>query len=143
MAAWKMLGLFVAFAGFSGCGMGTNVTASTPTDTSQSALACSDQPRINADGTATSIGCAFEQQWENVTHHGTKLAAPTELVAGGNSTAVQVSYRCGDWLMGEDGSGVTIFVNSVDGTVRSHGALHPGFPVSALGQALTLPITEK
>jgi hypothetical protein len=124
-----------------GCGLGTSAEPTTPTTSATSqALHCGSEPTLVADGVANSVGCAFEQQWENISHNGTRFSAPASLTAAGQPLPATASAECGDWLLATDSQGVTIFINKVDGEVHSHGSIHPGFATSTLPSTVALPI---
>jgi hypothetical protein len=87
------------------------------------------------------IGCAWEQQYANITAHGQQLGSAEQLIAAGTAPGVTVTYQCGEWFLGTDSSGVTIFASTKDGTILSHGTYHSGFEISTLPSTLPLPIT--
>jgi hypothetical protein len=101
---------------------------------------CGAEPHVNGDGTVTSIGCPWEQQYENIVHHGSTLAKPEQLSAAGAAQGVSVTNSCGEWFLGTDSGGVTVFVSASSGEVRSHGQVHPGFATSTLPETLSLPV---
>jgi hypothetical protein len=123
------------------CGLGSEPVSSTPAK-STSALACDAEPRQNADGTVTTLSCAFEQQYQNIMAHGTVLKTPVAVRAGGAAINVTATSECGAWLLGTDEDGVMVFIDSTHGTVRSHGQVHPGYATSKLPETLALPIVS-
>jgi hypothetical protein len=123
------------------CGCGVGAVDQTPTKASTSqALKCDSEPIDNGNGVATAISCAFEQQWQNINAHGTKLGQPLALTAAGSPLGVTATNECGTWVLGTDAQGVTVFVNKTDGEVRSHGQLHPGFATTSLPSVVSLPV---
>jgi hypothetical protein len=125
--------------------MACGVDSATPVPTTQTSTAplCGSEPQDNGDGTTTAIGCPFEQQWENITHHGVRLATVEHLKAAGASEGVSVTNSCSTWMLGTDINNVTVFVNTTTGEVRSHGQVHPGMETSVLPTTLPLPITAQ
>jgi hypothetical protein len=134
------LGLIALLA--CGCGLGGADPTATRASTSQ-ALTCGTEPIDNGNGISTAISCAFEQQWQNITTHGTKLGQTVELTAAGAPLGVKATDECGAWVLGADAQGVTVFVNTSTGEVRSHGQVHPGFATSSLPSVVALPIVER
>ncbi|MGZ3420583.1 MAG: hypothetical protein ACXWUG_28910 [Polyangiales bacterium] len=117
-----------------GCGSSASPSASNDVSSSTADL-CSAAPIDNGDGTATMVGCSYEQHTYNITHHGQQLASPI-LVQG----KANITHTCGRWLYGKDPSGVSIIVDRDTGEVQSHGMMHGGMPVSGVTQ-LTAPVT--
>jgi hypothetical protein len=99
---------------------------------------CSDQPQALADGLVQQAGCAFEQQLDNILHHGTNASGA--LTAGASPTTALVARTCGRYLQATDAQGITVIVDTKSGNALSHGSVHPGFPKSAMPAKLPLPI---
>jgi hypothetical protein len=101
---------------------------------------CGDAPAATQGSLVTQAGCAYEQQTDNILHHGDMLKASLKDASGAVVASVQQS--CGRYLMGKDVRGVAIIVDRRTGEVRSHGTLHAGFPTSSLPQRLALPLSS-
>jgi hypothetical protein len=99
---------------------------------------CGDAPTATQGSLVTQAGCAYEQQTDNILHHGDMLTA--SLKDAGGAVVASVQQSCGRYLMGKDPHGVAIIVDQRTGEVRSHGAMHAGFPSSSLPQRLALPL---
>ena len=121
------------------CGCGVDQSSSSTVSKTSQALHCDSEPTLNTNGTATKLSCPFEQQLANIKTNGSSLSAG--LHSQGQPVAVSASMQCGDWVMGTDANGVQVFVSTLDGTVRSHGAVHAGFATSVLPTQLQLPIS--
>jgi len=105
-----------------------------------SVLHCDTEPIDNGNGTSTQLSCPFEQQLWNIRANGTAVSSG-QLLSQGQAVAFTSSAVCGDWVMGADSGGVLVFISTVTGTVRSHGTVHSGFPVTILPPQLALPVT--
>jgi hypothetical protein len=127
---------------FLSCGLGSDPTSGPKGQTSTAAL-CGTQPQDNGDGTVTAVGCPFEQQYDNILHHGQRLASTEQLHSGATTPGVSVTNTCGEWLLGTDPAGIVVFVSNASGEVRSHGQMHPGFATSSLPAKLSLPIAAQ
>lgn len=102
-------------------------------------LHCDTEPIDNGNGTTTSIACPYEQQRHNLDANGSALSSG-RLFSAGQPVAFTSSVKCGVWLLGTDSSGVEVFVSTADGTVRSHGAVHSGYPLTVLPGTLAAPV---
>ena len=129
MRRWVLIAVLPWF----GCGPDV-----TPAASQQQPLRCGSEPAVDGNGLATSVGCAFEQQADNFFHFGTRS---TGTLAASGMARASVEATCGTWVQGTDADGVTVFVDTASGAVRSHGAFHAGFATSALPQTLSLPLT--
>jgi len=124
-----------------GCGVATPPT-DVKASTSQ-ALTCGAEPIDDGNGLVTAAACPFEQQYQNIMAHGTRLAQPGEVTAAGSSIGVTATIVCGSWLLGTDSKGVTLFLSKTDGAVLSHGLVHGGFPTSSVPATVQLPLEAK
>jgi len=134
-----MRGLLFGVMFFLACGVDQPANSSAASKTSQ-ALHCGTEPTDNGNGTATVLGCPFEQQLLNIRANGTAVPSG-HLLSQGQSVAFTSDFQCGEWVMGTDAQGAQVFVSTADGTVRSHGAVHPGFPSTVLPAQLQQPVT--
>lgn len=100
---------------------------------------CGDAPASTQGSLVTQAGCAYEQQTDNILHHGDSLT--TTLKDGTGGVVASVQQSCGRYLMGKDAKGVAIIVDTRTGAVKSHGMVHPGFATSSLPQNLALPLS--
>jgi hypothetical protein len=100
---------------------------------------CSDQGVPAADGLVANVGCPFEQQTDNILHHGNDLTVAVKDASGAAVASAQMS--CGRFLMAKDAHGVAIIIDTRSGEVRSHGSVHAGFAVSSLPEHLSLPLS--
>lgn len=107
--------------------------------TSHEAL-CAGQSPEYSDGTVMSVSCPFLEQEENVGAYGEALDHPTELRDALGKTVARITYTCDTWAMGKDSDGVDVIIRRDSGDVVSHGLVHPGQPISKLGQQLRAPL---
>jgi hypothetical protein len=102
---------------------------------------CSDAPIATQGSFVTEFACGYEQQTYNIQVNGTLLhQSGLALRDGTGATVGTVQYSCGRYLLGKDPKGVAVIFNSSNGTVQSHGNVHPGFAVSSLPRVLQTPL---
>ena len=118
-----------------GCGVGDQV------GTSATALACGFEAIDLGGGLRKRIACAWEQQYANITAHGERFVAPRALMVDGAAIGIAATMRCDQWLLATDEQGVSVFVNTDDGRVSSHGLVHSDVQPSTLPSVLPLPIS--
>jgi hypothetical protein len=117
-----------------GCASGEPETAST-----SQAVTCGSEPTDLGNGIFMSVACSWEQQYSNIQAHGVRLSG-ARLSANGSDPGVTVSIQCNEWLLVTDANNVNAFVSTLDGSVLSHGMVHPGAAMSNLPTTLPLPI---
>jgi hypothetical protein len=136
MRSLAMVSLALAMAS-----CGASGESNEPTEAELAAL-CAGAPRQNADGSVTTLACAFEQQLNNMQTYGRALTPHPLYDADGMSLAT-VSMACDAWLAGSDAEGVTVTINTSTGKILSHGMLHPGQATSLLPATGKLPFQER
>jgi hypothetical protein len=116
------------------------VVDTTPTGQSIAEL-CAGAAIDNGNGTATAMGCPFEQQLYNIQQYGNQTPDEALHDASGRFVAT-ASARCGTWRVGTDVNGVTITTDISSGEVRAHGMVHAGYPLTTLPASLPAPFVE-
>jgi hypothetical protein len=96
-----------------------------------------------AGGYVTMIACPFEQHVDNFVKFGENLPSTAALYDGTGAHVASITNTCDDWALGTDEKGVTVIVHRATGLITSHGAVHPGQPLSSVASPLALPVQTR